>query len=191
MASHGAKTRADALIAAALATGATQEDAAKAAGVSLRTVTRRLLDPAFRRLVDATQDAAVERMVGAAVSRLAEAVNKLGALVNSRNEMVALGACRAVVDTVFRLREHQTLTRRLTALEESTDERDGPGAGTGAASGSPTAEPGLGADAAGTESGPGAHAHPVWDEGGPVAREALAGELEPGALPGIETDWEV
>ena len=54
MARGGTKT--DAILAATLATGATNEAAATAAGVSLRTVARRLADPAFRRLVDAEQD---------------------------------------------------------------------------------------------------------------------------------------
>ncbi len=68
----GDRKSADAALIAALATGATRQEAAKAAGISETTVYRRLADPAFRRRVN---DARSE-LIDAAVGRLADATTE-------------------------------------------------------------------------------------------------------------------
>jgi len=79
------------VLATALAAGMTHEQAAKAAGVSKRTVARRLADPAFRNLMDAEQDRIVGRFTGTTVAGLEKAIARLIALVESEREGVALG----------------------------------------------------------------------------------------------------
>jgi hypothetical protein len=143
MARGGRKSAADALLAASLAAGASQEEAATAAGVSVRTVARRLADPAFRRLVDRAQDALLERFAGGMAGRLGSVLDRLAELVGSAKEVVALGACRTLADVLIRVREHTGLARRLGELERAADEPDGPAEGGGEEDGGPPDEPGL------------------------------------------------
>jgi hypothetical protein len=142
MAPRGTKNRADALLAASLAAGATVAEAAAAAKVSERTVKRRLADPAFRALVDAEQDAIVERVVGCTAGRLGATLERLSQLVASQNETVALGACRATIEALLRLRAHATHSRRMSAIEGAGNEEyrespDGGGEEEGGASDEP------------------------------------------------------
>lgn len=145
-------TKSDALIAAALAAGATHEAAALAAGVSLRTVARRVADPAFRRAVDAEQDGILERFVGGAAGKLGAVLDRLAVLTESPKDLVALGACRTLADILIRVREHASLARRLRELERAADESGGPPEGDGADDGGPPDEP---PDAGGREAGSG------------------------------------
>jgi len=131
MASGGTRNRGDTVLATALAAGMTHEQAAKAAGVSKRTVARRLADPAFRSLMDVEQDRIVGRFTGTTVAGLEKAIARLTALVDSESDGVALGACRTLFEFTIRLREHATLTRRIAALEaagcEQPNETEGSG----------------------------------------------------------------
>ncbi len=68
----GDRKSADAALIAALVTGATRQEAAKAAGVGESTVYRRLADPAFRRRVSAARS----ELIDAAVGRLADATTE-------------------------------------------------------------------------------------------------------------------
>jgi hypothetical protein len=124
MARSGTKT--DAVLAASLAAGATHEQAAAAAGVSLRTVGRRMADPDFRKLVDREQDSILERFTGGAAAKLGETLERLGELIHSTKELVALGACRTLAELLLRVREATTVGRRLRELENASHDRDSP-----------------------------------------------------------------
>src|SRR5215213_2822305 len=65
----GDRRDADQALVAALAAGATKQEAARLAGVGERTIYRRLEDPDFRRRVDQARGELVGRVVG----RLADA----------------------------------------------------------------------------------------------------------------------
>ena len=103
---------------AALAVGATVELAAERAGVSPRTVHRRLEDAEFRRRVD---DARAE-LLGRAMDRLSAtctvAVTTLADLLKpDAPAAVRLGAARSILDAALRWREQGELTRRLDNVE--------------------------------------------------------------------------
>ncbi|WP_246524617.1 hypothetical protein [Gemmata palustris] len=185
MARGGNKT--DALLIAALATGATHEQAAAAANVSLRTVARRMADPAFRRSVDAEQVAIIERFTGGAASKLGATLNRLEQLVDSKSDVVALGACRAMIDAVIRVREHATLTREVAELRASIHESAVGGGAPPQDRGESPSEPVSHGNAHGTQGGPGRN-----HEGcGPVASSVTAEPLGSVPTPGFPTGWEV
>jgi hypothetical protein len=92
--------------------------AALAAGVSERTVRRRLDEPVFKRQVD---DARAE-MLAQATARLTgaalEAVEALRALLGSDLNFARLGAARAILEVGAKYREQLDLAERVAALEE-------------------------------------------------------------------------
>ena len=121
MADHGGhrgRAGADAALVTALAVGATVEQAAERAGVSARTVHRRLADAEFARRVD---DARAE-LLGRAMARLSAtataAVTTLAALLEADvPPAVRLGAARSILDLALRWREQDELARRLDNVE--------------------------------------------------------------------------
>ncbi len=109
----------DAVLVAALAAGATIQDAAKAATVSESTVRRRLNDAEFRRQVQDARGEILERTVGSLADATTRAVATLCVLLEAEAEPVRLGAARAILAEVVRLREHADLDRRMREIETS------------------------------------------------------------------------
>ena len=116
--SGGDRRNADAAQVAALAGGATVQDAADTAGVGVATARRRLKEPAFRRQLD---DARAE-MIATAVARLSsaatDAAETLRALLKSDMDFAKLAAARSILELGAKLREHENLSDRVRALEE-------------------------------------------------------------------------
>jgi hypothetical protein len=115
---HRGRENADAPLIAALAGGATVQDAAEVAGVAPRTVHRRLEDPAFRQSVANARTELIARAVGSLAESASEAASTLRALLGAETPpAVRLGAARSVLDLVVKLREHDELAERIAALE--------------------------------------------------------------------------
>jgi hypothetical protein len=109
---------ADEALALTLATGQSQEQAARAAGVAARTVARRLADPAFRARVSEVRKDLFDRACGILCGGVGLAAAKLRTLMQeTKSEMVLLAAARSVIDYALRLREHGSLEERLAQLE--------------------------------------------------------------------------
>jgi hypothetical protein len=110
--------RADALLIAALAAGATQDQAARQSGLAPRTIRHRLADPAFRTRVEQAR----KEMLATAVARLTAAstaaATTLLNLLEAESESVQLGAARAILDLGTKMREAGELEERLARLEE-------------------------------------------------------------------------
>jgi len=122
--SHQGRHGADDALLLALACGATKENAALKAGVSERTVYRRLKDPDFRQRLQALRSDMVQRAANVLTASAMEAVKTLlslqeGTVTNS----VRLGAARAILEQGARLRELADVEERLTALERRLDEK--------------------------------------------------------------------
>jgi hypothetical protein len=108
-----------------LACGATAEAAAQKAGVSLRTVRRRLAQPAFRQRLQQVRGDMVQRTAGALTAAATEAVRTLLELQKPPNPpAVRLAAARAVLDLGLKLREAAELEERLAELERRLEARD-------------------------------------------------------------------
>jgi hypothetical protein len=122
MARRGRHTADEALL-LALACGATAESAALKAGVSVRTVHRRLADPGFCRRLQAVRADLVQRTAAALTAAATEAVRTLLELLKApAPAAVRLGAARAVLEFGVKLREAGEMDERLRALEERLDE---------------------------------------------------------------------
>jgi hypothetical protein len=113
------RTQSEEMLLAALAAGTPVEQAAAAAGLSVRTAYRRLADPAFRGRLARARDALIETALGELVDSASHAVATLGALLASPDERVRLGAAKAVLEQLLRLRETVGLGQRVAALERA------------------------------------------------------------------------
>lgn len=112
--------RGDAVLIPSLAGGKTFEEAAKASGLSKRTVCRRQSDPTFGREVQRVQTEVIDRAIALLCDSAADAVRKLKELLSAQSENVQLGAARALIDFNLRLREEAAaneLRDRIDALE--------------------------------------------------------------------------
>src|SRR5256885_2096221 len=79
--------------------------AAKMCGISGRTISRKLKDPAFRAEVDKARASLVERASGRLSSGMTAAAETLHRLLKSENESLQLAAARAILEFSLRCRE--------------------------------------------------------------------------------------
>jgi hypothetical protein len=115
---HRGRSNADDALLAALAWGATADAAAKAAGVSVRTVTRRLADPEFRTKLQEARGDIVRRTAGALTAASQESVRTLLTLQREPTPpAVRLGAARAVLELGLKVGEAAELEERIAQLE--------------------------------------------------------------------------
>jgi hypothetical protein len=113
------KSRANAILVAALACGATKESAAHQAGVSVSTVHRRLADPEFCRQLQEFESDIVQRTARALTAAGLEFVKTLVGLAGGGTPPATrLGAVKAGLELGMKLREAAELEPRLAALEE-------------------------------------------------------------------------
>jgi len=118
------RTNADSALLLALAAGKTIAEAALAAGVSERTVARRLADPDFRRRVGELRADMVGRALGRMSDSMVDAADTLRALLLAEGESARLGAARSILELGNKLKEWVELEQRLTALEQWQDSKD-------------------------------------------------------------------
>ncbi len=117
MARHGKKDIDERLL-MALACGAAVEVAARTAGVSERTVYRRLQDPAFRGRLQEVRADMLQRTSGMLTAAGGEGVKTLLALMKeTAPPAVRLGAARAVLELGMKVRDAAELAERIAALE--------------------------------------------------------------------------
>jgi uncharacterized small protein (DUF1192 family) len=115
---HSGRKEADTALLLALACGAMAEQAAQKAGVSVRTVRRRLATPEFRRRIQALRDDMVQRTTAMLTAASLEVVKTQLALLHSAMPpAVRLGATNSVHKWALKLREATELTERIAALE--------------------------------------------------------------------------
>ena len=117
----GDRHRADTALVAAIASGATVADAARLAGVSERTVRRRLSDPAFRAELSRAHSAMLESTIGTLAEASTEAARTLRTLLApSVAPSVRLRAAVAVIDFTRRLADERDLEERIARLESAS-----------------------------------------------------------------------
>src|SRR5262245_56284774 len=123
MAGSGRK-HADEVLAGHLAAGLPHAQAAAKAGVSERTVRRRLANAKFRKLVEELKGEAVGRAVNILGRTMSGAAVELAKLLKSGDEKTRLQASKAIIELGLKARQHADLERRLDELE-SLLHRDG------------------------------------------------------------------
>jgi hypothetical protein len=119
------RRRGEDVLLAALASGCSVEDAAARAGVSRRTAYRRLADPAFQRRLAGARDELVTEALGELVASAGAAVARLRALLDARDDRIKLGAAKALLEQLLRIRETVTLAERVAALERRQEGQRG------------------------------------------------------------------
>lgn len=118
---HAGRKRADAVIAAAIAGGATRKQAAERAKVSVRTVGHRLADPAFKAIVKQYRARMIDRTLGALSKGIAKAAAKLVKLIDADDDGTSHRACTAVLDRFASLQSVADMEERLAELERRID----------------------------------------------------------------------
>jgi hypothetical protein len=125
MARSGTPGRDGALIAALLG-GATIEDAARAAGFSLRTAHRRLADPTFRNLLAEARQARLARVVEVLAAGSLVAVNTLVELLGQGTPpTVRHAAAKTILERDERRRQQVEIEERLSAIETQLGHEQG------------------------------------------------------------------
>ena len=103
---------------AALAVGASQEQAATAAQVEPRTIRRWLRTPEFRRDLDLLHDISIRQALAKLVSGLTSAVDKIAGLVETGDsDSVKLRAAEMMIANALRVREQVSVTTLLLDLD--------------------------------------------------------------------------
>jgi hypothetical protein len=112
------KQHADHQVLLALAGGATVEGAARKAGVSEKTVYRRLERPEFRQQLQALRADMVQRTAGALTAAATKSLRTLLELQKATHPAaVRLGAARSILELGLKFRETAELAERLAAVE--------------------------------------------------------------------------
>jgi Homeodomain-like domain len=105
-------------VALALAKGSSIRRAAKDCKVSERQIRRWLAEDAgFRDLIQEQRNTLFGRAVGILTSISGRAARKLGKLIDSGNEKVALAACKTVLEAGIRCRELSDVLREIAELK--------------------------------------------------------------------------
>jgi hypothetical protein len=123
--SHRGRKNADESLQGALAVGKTIRQAAALAGVSERTVNRRLQDTAFRRRIEELRAGMVQEALGKMADGMSDAAATLRKLLKAKGESVRLGAARSILELGSKLRESVELESRLQALEAQMIAQEG------------------------------------------------------------------
>jgi hypothetical protein len=114
------RRKANQVLLAALACGATVEVAANKAGVSPATVYRRLKERPFQKELQQLRSEMMQRMADMLAAAGGEAVKSLLALLKDAGPAgVRLGAARSIIELAVKLREVAELEPRVRALEKA------------------------------------------------------------------------
>ena len=104
-----------------LAAGKTAPEAAAEAGVSERTVYRRMEQPEFRQSVLELRGRMMDDVAGRFAEAAGAAFERLHSLLGAENEFVQLGAARTILEQMIRLRDFVEFESRLRRVEEQCD----------------------------------------------------------------------
>jgi len=108
----------DELLLAALVKGLTQEQAGAVAGVSPRTVARRLADPQFASQLREARASIADACLGRLADAAGDAVETMRTVMNnSKSDNVKVTAARALLELFLRARQLQDVEGRLSEIE--------------------------------------------------------------------------
>jgi hypothetical protein len=116
---------ADFILVRALASGASIVKAAQMAGVSERTVHRKLNEPSFRQCLADVRWQIFDGSIGQLVAASREACDNLRELLKSPSDHVRLNACRLILTHVVKLKSEMENERRLSDIEAELNGPDG------------------------------------------------------------------
>ena len=117
----GSLRKGEPAVSLALAGGASYVDAAKAGGVNVSTVVRRMAEPEYVAGVLALRSELLQRAVGKLARSAEAAAECLEALLGEDSPQARLGACRAIFEYASRFHDMAVIEQRITALEAERD----------------------------------------------------------------------
>lgn len=112
------KKNADDSLLLALAAGQSVEDAAQSARVSARTVYRRMADPEFAEKVREARSRLLGQTLGRLIEANTKAADTLKALLDSKSDVVRLGAARSILELCLKVRQSTETDARLAEIEQ-------------------------------------------------------------------------
>ena len=107
----------------AISSGSTIVEAAERAGISERTVRRRLDNPDYKVEISRLRGKLLDAAVGKLVAATTEAAATMQALLEADSEHVRLGAAKGILEFGLSLQEALETQTRITTLEELYVER--------------------------------------------------------------------
>jgi hypothetical protein len=119
----GDRSKADPALVVALAAGLTHQQPARQAGISERTVRRRLADPAFKQRIAETRAATIEQATAQLAAARLQAVQKLVQLLGGESESTQFHAAKAILELGMKFHEVQQVEERLSVLERQAKKR--------------------------------------------------------------------
>ena len=108
----------DEMLVAALAAGSSYSEAGDAAGVSARTVARRMADLSFARLVAERRREQVVAVSGRVSSLTDRAVTAVEDCLSDESARIRLTAAKLLLDWAFRLRRDEDLELRVAEIRQ-------------------------------------------------------------------------
>lgn len=112
-----AKMKQDEAAVLALASGLSWRQAAKQSGMSPRTIARRMALPEFRKHVAERRAALLDEAAGRLTAMTRYATVTLKKLLDSKSDVVRLGAARVILEAAVNLRTVVEFEGRLNDLE--------------------------------------------------------------------------
>lgn len=107
----------------AISSGSTIVEAAERAGISERTVRRRLDNPDYKVEISRLRGKLLDAAVGKLVAATTDAAATMQALLEADSEHVRLGAAKGILEFGLSLQEALETQTRITTLEELYVER--------------------------------------------------------------------
>jgi hypothetical protein len=115
----------DAKLIELLGRGTTQAEAGRLTGMSARTVSRRLDDPAFSGQVERFRAGLLEAATGRLADLADAALDSLKSLLDERNPAtVRIQAVKCVLESTLRFRDSLMIERRLSELEKLVSQEE-------------------------------------------------------------------
>jgi hypothetical protein len=105
-----------------LSAGGSVSHAAEKAGVSERTVRRRLEDQQFRQRISEARSELIQGAIGRLSMIGRKAVDKLNKLMDDPDPKICLGSSRAVLQYMLSGHEHELLAAQVAELQRQIDE---------------------------------------------------------------------
>lgn len=121
----GKRANVDSLLIVGLAAGRPLVDVAAEAGISTRTVQRRMAKPEFQRKVSDLRGQMMQDLSGRLSQISGIAMERLQSLLEADSENVRLGAARSILDQTLRVREAVDFEGRLKEVEDLCERKLG------------------------------------------------------------------
>jgi hypothetical protein len=118
------KADAELILIESLARGDSHVEAGRKAGVSARTVARRLESDEFKQQIDDFRHAVLSEAAGRLCAASGRAVDTLNKLLTSKSDSIKLSAARSILESAVKVVELVRIEGRLVEIERMLNVKD-------------------------------------------------------------------